>query len=122
MSDAVNKKKYMLFVKQAKGATVSEIHVGREDRGTNVILKYNGKAPRYGRMMTGEWVIDGKGKEPAKIDEEVRVFLERARKDFFVRREAGLGGDAFKSKQEDEASQAKPLEAPAKPLEAKEPS
>jgi hypothetical protein len=110
MSEAVNKKKYMLFLKQAKGATISEIHVGREDRGTTVTLKYNGKAPRFGRIMTGEWVIDSKGKEPAKVDEEIRSFLERARKDFFVRREAGLSGEAYKSKQEDEGAQAKPLE------------
>ena len=114
MSDAVNKKKYLLFLKQAKGATISEIHVGREDRGTNVVLKYNAKAPRYGRMLTGEWIVDAKGKEPAKVDEEVRAFLERARKDFFVRREAGLAGEAFKSKQEEEGAQAKPLEAPSK--------
>ena len=38
MSDAINKRKYMLFAKQAKGATIQEIHVAREDRGTNVIL------------------------------------------------------------------------------------
>lgn len=111
MSDAINKRKYMLFAKQAKGATIQEIHVAREDRGTNVILKYNGKAPRFGRHVTGEWVIDAKGKEPAKVDEEVRAFLEKARKDFFVRREGGLGGEGFGSKQEEEASKAKPIEA-----------
>jgi hypothetical protein len=111
MSDAVNKKKWLLFVKQAKGATISEIHVAREDRGTNVLLKYNGKAPRYGRTVTGDWVIDAKGKEEPKVNEEIAAFLEKARKDFFVRREAGLGGDAFKSKQDEEAGKAKPLEA-----------
>jgi hypothetical protein len=121
MSEAVNKKKYMLFLKQAKGATISEIHVGREDRGTTTTLKYNGKAPRFGRVVSGEWVIDTKGVEPAKVDEEIRKFLERARKDFFVRREAGLAGDAYKSKQEDEGAQAKPLEG-AQASEAKEPS
>ena len=111
MSDAVNKRKWLLFVKQAKGATISEIHVAREDRGTNVLLKYNGKAPRYGRVVTGEWVIDAKGKEDPKVAEEVTAFLDRARKDFFVRREGGLTGDAFKSKQEEEGDKAKPLEA-----------
>ena len=115
MSDAVNKRKWMLFVKQAKGATIQEIHVAREDRGTNILLKYNGKAPRVGRTTTGEWLIDAKGKEPAKVDEEIPGSLERARKDFVVRREAGLGGDAFKSKQEDEGSKAKPLESSEKP-------
>jgi hypothetical protein len=115
MSDAVNKRKYMLFAKQAKGATISEIHVAREDRGTNVLLKYNGKAPRYGRVVTGEWIVDAKGKEPAKVDEEIRTFLERARKDFFVRREASLAGEAYKSVQEDEGAKAKPLEATEKP-------
>ena len=111
MSDAVNKRKWMLFVKQAKGATISEIHVAREDHGTNVFLKYNGKAPRYGRVVTGEWIVDAKDKEPAKVDDEIRAFLERARKDFFVRREGGLGGEAWKSKQDEEAEKAKPLEA-----------
>jgi hypothetical protein len=110
MSDAVNKRKWLLFVKQAKGATISEIHVAREDRGTNVLLKYNGKAPRYGRTVTGEWAIDAKGKDGPKVDEEITAFLERARKDFFVRREAGLAGEAFKSKQEEEGGKAKPLE------------
>jgi hypothetical protein len=115
MSEAVNKRKYMLFVKQAKGATVSEVHVSREDRGTNVVLKYNGTAPRYGKRMTGDWLIDAKGKEPAKVDEEIRAFLERVRKDFFVRREAGLAGEAYKSKQDEEAAKAKPLEQSEKP-------
>ena len=109
MSDAVNKRKWMLFVKQAKGATISEIHVAREDRGTTVLLKYNGKAPRYGRVTTGEWSIDAKDKEPAKVDEEIRAFLERARKDFFVRREGSLAGEAYRSKQDEEADKAKPL-------------
>ena len=111
MSDAINKRKWMLFVKQAKGATISEIHVSREEKGGNVVLKYNGKAPRYGRVVTGEWLIDAKGKEAPKVDEEVRAFLEKARKDFFVRREGGLAGEAFKSQQDDEADKAKPLEA-----------
>jgi hypothetical protein len=111
MSDAINKRKWMLFVKQAKGATIQDIHVAREDRGTNVVLKYNGKAPRYGRQVSGEWVVDSKEKEPAKVDEEVRAFLEKARKDFFVRREGTLAGEAWKSKQDDEAAKAKPLEA-----------
>jgi hypothetical protein len=111
MSDAVNKRKWMLFVKQAKGATISEIHVVREDRGTNVYLKYNAKAPRFGRTVTGEWVIDSKGVEAPKVDDEIRAFLERARKDFFVRRGSGLAGEAFKSKQEEEGDKAKPLEA-----------
>lgn len=115
MSDAMNKKKWMLFAKQAKGANIQEIHVVREDRGTTVILKYNAKAPRYGRVVTGEWTIDTKGVEPAKVEEGVRTFLEKARKDFFVRREGSLGGDAFKGKQDDEASKAKPLEASEKP-------
>jgi hypothetical protein len=120
MSDAMNKKKWLLFAKQAKGADIQEIHVAREDRGTSVILKYNAKAPRYGRVVTGEWHIetkdqDAKDKDPAKVDEEVRAFLDKARRDFFVKREGGLAGDAFKGKQDDEASKAKPLAPSEKP-------
>ena len=115
MSDAMNKKKWMLFLKQAKGADTQDMHVGREDRGGTVVLKYNGKAPRYGRVVTGEWVIDGKDKEAPKVDEEIRAFLEKARKDFFVRREGALAGEAYKGKQDDEASKAKPLEGAEKP-------
>ena len=107
MANPVNSRKWMLFVKQAKGSNVTEIHVAREDRAGHAVLKYNGKA-RNGRIMTGEWVMD-KEAEAAAVDAEIRDFLERARKNFFVRREGGLGGDSWKSKQEEEAEKAKPL-------------
>jgi hypothetical protein len=112
MASQINSKKWMLFVKQAKGSNVTDMHVAREDRAGHVVLKYNGKA-RNGRIMTGEWVIDSKvdqkDRPAAEVEAEVREFLEKARKNFFVRREGGLTGDAFKSKQEEEAEKAKPL-------------
>ena len=105
----VNKRKWMLFEKQARGADVTEIHVAREDGAGAVVLKYNGTSRRFGRKVTSEWVIDSKGKDPTALEQEVRAFLERARKSFFVRREGGLAGDAFRSQQEDEGEKAKPL-------------
>lgn len=121
MSEAINKKKWMLFLKQAKGADVTEIHVGREDRAAAVVLRYNGKSRRFGRAVTAEWLIDSKDKEPAKVEAEVREFLERARKSFFVKREGSLAGEAYKSAQDDEAQKAKQL-APATEAEAAAPA
>ena len=106
--ETMNKVKYQTFAKQAKGADITEIHVDREERGTHVVLTYNGKSRKGGRMVTGEWVIDRTERDEAAVAAAVREFLERARKDFFVRREAGLAGDAFASKQ-DEGLKAKPI-------------
>src|SRR5437016_8713179 len=112
MSEAMNKVKWSQFVKQSKGLNITEAHVGREDRGpASVVLHYNGQA-RNGRIVAGDWFIDAKDKDGAFVTGAIKEFLDRARKSFFVKREAGLEGDAFKSVQEEEAKKAKQL-APA---------
>jgi hypothetical protein len=115
-NESLNKVKWNTFVKQAKGSDITEIHVGREERGPLVVLKYNGKNRKGGRV-TGEWAIDREGKDDAALAAAIKDLLERARKDFFVRREGGLQGDAFGSKQEEEGFKAKPIvgEAPPQP-------
>lgn len=107
--EQMNKVKYQQFVKQAKGSDITEIHVDRESRGTVVVVKYNGKNRKGGRIVQAEWLIDRSEKDEAKVDAEIRAFLDRARKDFFVRREPGLQGESFTSKQEEEGLRAKPI-------------
>lgn len=115
MSEAMNKMKWNTFVKQAKGSDITEIHVGREDRGAVVHIKYNGKNRKGGRLVSGEWLIEKGEKDEAAIGAIIKEFLDRARKDFFVRREGGLQGDAFGSKQEDDGLKAKPIVGEAPP-------
>jgi hypothetical protein len=107
---ALNKVKWQQFVKQAKGLNITDVHIKREDRGGNALLKYNARA-RNGRIITGEWAIEAKGKEASAVDGEIRTFLELARKDFFVKREGDLAGEGWKSAQDDEAAKTKPLAA-----------
>ncbi len=104
----INGKNWTLFVKQAKGLAIDTVHVTREDRAGQAVLKYNGRA-RNGRIVSAEWKVDAKDKEPAKVDAEVREFLEKARKSFFVKREGSLAGETWKSAQDDEAAKAKTL-------------
>src|SRR5579871_3100727 len=107
MSETMNKVKWQQFVKQAKGLNIAEAHVKREDRGpTTVVLKYNGRA-RNGRIVSGEWVVESKDKDEAFVTSAIKEFLDRARKEFFVKRESGLEGNAYASTQEDEAKKAK---------------
>jgi hypothetical protein len=115
MSEAMNKVKWNTFAKQAKGSDITEIHVDREDKGPQVVIKYNGKNRKGGRIVTGEWVIEKGEKDEAAIGAVIKEFLERARKDFFVRREGKLQGDAFGSKQEEEGLKAKPIVGEAPP-------
>src|SRR5215467_1020498 len=103
---ALNKAKWIQFVKQAKGLNIQDMHVKREDRGAKAVLKYNGRA-RNGRIIQGEWAIESKDKEASAVDGEIKTFLELARKEFFVKREGNLGGEAFKSVQDDEAAKTK---------------
>ncbi|MBI3725800.1 hypothetical protein HY251_17880 [bacterium] len=120
MSEAMNKVKWQQFVKQARGLNVTEAHVKREDRSpTQVVLKYNGRA-RNGRIIAGEWTIETKDKEEPYVTSAIKEFLERARKDFFVKRESGLEGEAFKSVQEEEAKKTQQL-APASEEPEKKP-
>jgi hypothetical protein len=112
MASPINGKNWTLFVKQAKGLGIDAVHVTREDRGAIVLLKYNGKA-RNGRIVSGEWKVETKNgdaaKEPAAIDGEIREFLEKARKSFFVKREGSLAGEVYKGKQDDEAAKKQQL-------------
>ena len=119
MSDAINKKKWMLFVKQAKGLDIAEIRIGREDRGGKAHLKYNAKAPRFGRMVVGEWLVELEGKDAAGVEGEIKAFLDKARKEFFVKREAGLTGEGYRAAQELEGEKAKVPLGPAEEPPAK---
>lgn len=101
---ALNKVKWIQFVKQAKGLNITDMHVSRE----KAQLRYNGRA-RNGRIIQGQWALEGK--DAAAQDGEIKTFLELARKEFFVKREGGLSGEAFKSAQDDAAAKAKQIVA-----------
>ncbi len=105
----MNKVKWQTFVRQAKGADITEIHVDREERAAAVLVKYNGKNRKGGRVVTGEWVVEKAGKDAVAVAAAIHAFLDRARKDFFVKREPGLSGDSFASKQEEEGGKARTI-------------
>ena len=92
---AVNKVRYQQFVRRARGANIGEIRVNRVDKKSAVYLKYNGKPPKGRGRLTGEWTVSRDEKSDEQIEEEIKAFLSRARKDFFVRRGDGLGGTAY---------------------------
>ncbi len=41
--------KFNQFVNQARGQNVHELHVNRQDRRKEILLRYNGKAPKKKR-------------------------------------------------------------------------
>lgn len=102
---SVSKVRYQQFVNQARGQNVLEVHVNRQDRKNEVVIHYNGKAPKKkGSRLTGQWRITRGEKDAAAIDGEIKAFLEMARKHFFVHRGEGLEDQKFAdAKQEAEA-------------------
>jgi hypothetical protein len=111
MSDPLNNMKYTQFVRQARGLGIDDLHVSRGEKKDKVVLKYHGIA-RNKTRINGEWSIP-RADEAAGI----KTFLERARKDFFVRRGEGLTGDAFKDEKQD--TEVKPIVASDAPSETK---
>jgi len=114
MSDPLNNMKYTQFVRQAKGLGIDDLHVSRGEKKDKVILKYHGIAKNKTRL-NGEWAIPRK--DEAAVATGIKTFLERARKDFFVRRGEGLTGDAFKDEKQD--TDVKPIVATEQPAEKK---
>ena len=91
----VNKVRYKNFVQQANGAKIFEIHVNREDKQSQVVLKFNGRAPRGNKRVTGEWTIAKGEKDADALQAEVKAFLDMARKTFVVRRGDGLEDEVY---------------------------
>ena len=95
MQEQLNRVRWAHFVRQVKGAQVHEISVSRLDKRDKVVLRYLAKARKGHGQAQGEWVVArGEGGDDA-LTAGVREFLEVARKEFVVRRGAGLDGDAF---------------------------
>lgn len=87
MNEALNRKKYLTFSKQCKGAGVTAIDVVREDAGGQVRLKYRARDARSGKIFNGEWIAP---KKDGTAEAAERAFFELAEKEFAVRRrEAG---------------------------------
>jgi hypothetical protein len=92
---ALNKVKYQQFVRQARGAQISEVHVRRQDKGKAVHVQYNAKARKGRGQLNGVWSIARDEKSDEQIVTEIKTFLDLVRKDFFVKRGEGLQGDAL---------------------------
>ncbi|MGE0713486.1 MAG: hypothetical protein AB7N76_36420 [Planctomycetota bacterium] len=91
----VNKNRFQLFLRQAKGSKLFELHVNREDRRSEVVLRYNGTAPKQRNRLTGEWRIEKGEKDEAALQAEVKEFLALARAHFLVHRGEGLGDEVY---------------------------
>lgn len=91
----VNKTRYKNFLQQARGAKIFEIHVNREDKQSAVVLKLNGRAPRGGKRVTGEWTIPKADKDETALTEAVKAFLDQARQSFLVHRGEGLEDEVY---------------------------
>ncbi len=99
----MNNVKYKQFVRQAKGANVTEIHINRVDKRSVVQLQYNGRAPKGRNRVNGQWLIDREERPDEAVVEEIKTFLSMARKDFFVRRGEGLEGETYADAKMEEA-------------------
>ncbi len=93
---AINNVKFQQFLKQARGVQVLELHVSRQDRRKDVLLRYNGKGTgKQGKALVGEWTIARGEKDEAALEAEVQKFLELARKHFVVKRGEGLTDERY---------------------------
>lgn len=95
MSTQLSKMRFQQFMKQAKGIRLAEIHVNRVDKRKNVVLQYNGRAPKGRTRITGEWLIAKGERDEAAINADIRAFLDEARKTFYVHRGEGLEDETF---------------------------
>ena len=92
---ALNKKNFQLFMNQARGAEVTELHVDLHERKNGVVLQYNGRSPKKKTRLTGEWSISRTNKDDAALKAEIKEFLDMARQHFFVRRGEGLSDESY---------------------------
>ena len=90
MSDALNKKNFLVFANQCKGASVTAIDVTRTNNGKELRLKYRGRDPRTGKVFNGEWVVP-----IATAGAGEKTFFELAEKEFAVTRHES--GDSAKA-------------------------
>lgn len=90
--EAMNKVNYMRFAQRARGNSVTQVTVNREDRSGQVLFRYNAKALRSKKLLAGEWVVSKKDREAAEVKKREDEFLERLRKDFHVKKASGFGG------------------------------
>lgn len=107
----LNKVRFQQFLRQAKGLQLQEIHVNRVDKRKHVVLQYNGRTPKAKQRLTAEWQIVRGERDEQAIAEDVKAFLEEARKHFFVHRGQGLEGEVYADPT---------MEAKAKPIVATE--
>lgn len=92
----MNRLKYTQFVRQARGNDITDVQVSRADRRDKVVLKYLGTAKKSKQRLVGEWAVPRAERTDEQVNDDIRKFLEQARKDFFVRRGEGLQGDEWK--------------------------
>jgi hypothetical protein len=92
----MNKLKYTQFLRQARGNDINELQVSRLDRKDKVVLVYLGTARKSKQRFNGEWAIPrGADRTDEQVKADISKFLEQARKDFFVKRGAGLQGEEW---------------------------
>jgi hypothetical protein len=92
----MNKLKYTQFLRQARGNDINELQVSRLDRKDKVVLQYVGTARKSKQRFNGEWAISrGADRTDEQVKADIGKFLTQARKDFFVKRGAGLQGEEW---------------------------
>lgn len=84
MSDALNKKHFLTFSNQCKGALVTAIDVTRSEKQDEVRLTYRARARKTGAVFQGEWAVK-KGADGAAAAAE-KAFFDLAEKSFVVTR------------------------------------
>lgn len=92
---ALNKVRYQQFLKQARGVDASELQVRRVDKRGAVVLQYTARARKGGQRLNGEWSIERGERSDEDVRNDIKAFLDQARKDFFVKRGEGLGDEGF---------------------------
>lgn len=116
--EALNRKKFLTFAQQCKGAGVTEVHVDRKDSGGAVRLLYNAREPRSGRLYNGEWTVERRDRSPEDVEAKVKEFFDLVAKDFAVTRHDVDAPAAPRGERPPDILAPAPAPAPAAPAPA----
>ncbi len=113
--EALNRKKFLTFAQQCKGAGVTEVHVDRKEAGGAVRLLYNAREPRSGKLHHGEWAVERRDRSAEEVEAKVKEFLDLAARDFAVTRHDVEAPAASRGERPPDILAAAPAPAPEPP-------
>lgn len=109
--EALNRVKYKRFADQCRGAQISHVTVERQENAKQVLFRFNGRAPRGGKRLNGQWIISKKDREEGAVKDLEKAFMERIRKDFAIFKGGGFKKVDAMAEASAEAAESKDAEA-----------